>query len=45
MARPRAFQKKSPTGIMTAQPDIDLVERWLKIAQQDYEARNGKTKR
>lgn len=41
----RAFQKKSPTGIMTAQPDIDLVERRLKIAQQDYEARYGKTKR
>jgi phage-related protein len=41
----RAFHKKSPTGIMTVQPDIDLVERRLKIAQQDYEARYGKTKR
>ena len=40
-----AFQKKSPRGIKTAQADIDLVERRLRIAQQDYEARYGKTKR
>ena len=40
-----AFQKKSPKGIKTARPDIDLVERRLKIAQQDYEARYGKPKR
>lgn len=40
-----AFQKKSPKGIKTAQLDIDLVERRLKIAQQDYEARYGTTKR
>lgn len=39
-----AFQKKSPTGIKTAQVDIDLVERRLKIAQQDYEARYGTPK-
>lgn len=37
-----AFQKKSPRGIKTAQVDVDLVERRLKVAQQDYEARYGK---
>jgi len=37
-----AFQKKSPTGIRTSRTDIDLVERRLKTAQQDYEARYGK---
>jgi phage-related protein len=40
-----AFQKKSPKGIRTVQLDVDLVKRRLKIAQQDYEARYGKTKR
>ncbi len=40
-----AFQKKSPKGIKTAQVDVDLVERRLKVAQQDYEARYGKPKR
>ena len=40
-----AFQKKSPKGIKTAQIDIDLVEQRLKAAQQDYEARYGKSKR
>lgn len=40
-----AFQKKSPTGIKTAQVDVDLVERRLRVAQQDYEARYGKPKR
>lgn len=40
-----AFQKKSPKGIRTAQIDVDLVERRLKAAQQDYEARYGKPKR
>jgi len=39
-----AFQKKSPKGIKTARIDVDLVERRLKVAQQDYEARHGKTK-
>lgn len=37
-----AFQKKSPKRVKTARPDIDLIERRLKIAQQDYEARYGK---
>ncbi len=40
-----AFQKKSPKGIRTAQVDVDLVERRLKVAQQDYEGRHGKAKR
>jgi len=40
-----AFQKKSPKGIKTAQVDVDLVERRLKVAQQDYEDRYGKPKR
>ena len=40
-----AFQKKCPKGIKTAQVDIGLVERRLKVAQQDYEARYGKAKR
>jgi len=37
-----AFQKKSPRGIKTAQTDIDLVARRLRIAHQDYEERYGK---
>lgn len=40
-----AFQKKSPKGIGTARADIDLIERRLKVAQQDYEARHGKPER
>lgn len=40
-----AFQKKSPKGIKTAQVDVDLVERRLNVAQQDYEGRHGKPKR
>ena len=39
-----AFQKKPPKGIKTAQVDVDLVERRLKAAQQDCEARYGKPK-
>ena len=39
-----AFQKKSPIGIKTALPDVDLVERRLKAAQRDYETRHGKAK-
>ena len=37
-----AFQKKSPKGMRTARTDIALVERRLKAARQDYEARYGK---
>ena len=37
-----AFQKKSPKGIRTARGDIELVERRLRTARQDYEASHGK---
>jgi phage-related protein len=40
-----AFQKKSPKGIKTARVDVDLVERRLKVAQQDHEAGYGKATR
>ncbi len=30
------FQKKSPSGIHTAQGDIDLIHQRLKLAQQHY---------
>lgn len=36
------FQKKSPSGIRTARPDIERVEERLKMAKRDYEARYGK---
>jgi phage-related protein len=36
-----AFQKKSPSGIRTARPDIELVEE-RKAAKRDYEVRYGK---
>jgi phage-related protein len=39
-----AFQKKSPKGIKTAKGDVEMVERRLKLAQEDYEVRYGKTK-
>jgi phage-related protein len=37
-----AFQKKSPSGIRTAQQDLELVRERLKAAARDYEARYGK---
>ena len=37
-----AFQKKSPSGVRTARPDIDLITERLKTAKEDYEARYGK---
>jgi phage-related protein len=40
-----AFQKKSPKGIKTAQTDVELVSRRLKVASEDYEARSGKRKK
>jgi phage-related protein len=40
-----AFQKKSPKGIRTAKPDVDLVSGRLSMAERDYEERYGKTKR
>jgi phage-related protein len=33
-----AFQKKSPKGIKTDQRDIEMVERRLRLAQEDDEA-------
>jgi phage-related protein len=39
------FQKKSPKGIKTARPDVDLVSRRLKLAKQDYEERYGTRKK
>src|SRR5882724_4081488 len=40
-----AFQKKSPKGIKTAQTDVELVSRRLKVASEDYEVRYGKRKK
>ena len=40
-----SFQKKSPKGIRTAQPDVDRVSRRLKVATEDYEIRYGKPKK
>ena len=40
-----AFQKKSSRGRKTARTDIELIARRLKVAQQDYEARYGKSER
>lgn len=39
-----AFQKKSPKGVRTARADVDVVERRLKLARQDYEVRYGNSK-
>jgi phage-related protein len=39
-----AFQKKSSKGIKTAQTDVELISRRLKVASEDYEARYGKRK-
>jgi phage-related protein len=35
------FQKKSPTGIKTARPDVELVRKRLAAAEADYEERYG----
>lgn len=35
-----AFQKKSPSGIRTAQSDVELVRERLKRARADFEANN-----
>ncbi|MBI3645996.1 MAG: type II toxin-antitoxin system RelE/ParE family toxin [Acidobacteriales bacterium] len=37
-----AFQKKSPKGRKTAQTDVELIARRLRMASEDYEARYGK---
>jgi phage-related protein len=36
------FQKKSPSGIRTAQSDVELIHERLKLARNDYEARHEK---
>ena len=36
------FQKKSPSGVRTAQTDIDLIRHRLRAAAQHYEAQYGK---
>lgn len=38
-------RRSRPRGIKTTQVDFDLVERRLKVAQQDFEGRHGKPKR
>ena len=36
------FQKKSPSGVRTAKRDVDLIEKRLRDARDDYEERYGK---
>lgn len=36
------FQKKSPSGIRTAKPDVQLIHQRLVAAQQHYEKTYGK---
>jgi phage-related protein len=41
-----AFQKKSKNGIATPKPDIDLIKKRLKVAEEDYKMRrSGGTER
>jgi phage-related protein len=40
-----AFQKKSPSGIMTARKDIELIGRRLDESKADYKARYAKDKK
>ena len=40
-----AFKKKSKQGIKTPQPDIDLVKRRLRDAEQDYAERSRKERK
>jgi phage-related protein len=39
------FQKKSPTGIRTAQPDMDLITKRLQQARTHYEENYGSRER
>ncbi len=39
------FQKKSTSGKKTAKTDIDLIDKRLRVAKQDYEVRYGKQKK
>lgn len=36
-----AFQKKSKRGMATPKPDIDLIKRRLKMAEEDYKMRSA----
>ena len=40
-----AFHKKSPSGIRTAQRDVDLIAERLKAADKDYKEQYGTPKR
>ena len=40
-----AFQKKSSSGIKTAEADVELIAQRLNAARQDHEARYGKEKK
>jgi phage-related protein len=35
------FQKKSPSGIRTAKPDVELIAQRLRLAKQHYERQHG----
>jgi phage-related protein len=36
-----AFQKKSKKGIATPKPDIDLIKKCLRAAEEDYKMREA----
>ncbi len=36
-----AFQKKSKKGIATPRPDMDLIKKRLKVAEEDYKSRQA----
>jgi phage-related protein len=36
-----AFLKKSKRGIATPKPDIDLIKRRLRVAEEDYKKRQA----
>lgn len=40
-----AFQKKSKAGSRTPAPDMEMIERRLKVAEADYKAQFAKDKR
>lgn len=40
-----AFQKKSPSGVRTAQRDVDLVAKRLRAARRDHEEHYDTPKR
>jgi phage-related protein len=35
------FQKKSPSGVRTPKPDVELIAKRLRLAKQHYEAQHG----